>query len=514
MNIRSGALAAMALCCWSLQGISGNTAVVAATAATAPVAAGVAVVSPAPAAPAASVAELGNGRRVLLERGLQIQALGFVDSVAAPVDYRLWKSAHFTAFNSWNDTDPLRKLGWAVPWGRWMRVDLSNPLTEDEKRNAASLVCLQFDDELNQDKKPATTGTLNAVKLEKIAAAFAGWRESIGSDFIAYTNFGANNAYGKKRMTPAGLAAYMRATQPDMLMFDAYPTNYPKTVPFEVWYGEMQKYRLAGLAGIDGSGRQPLPYAQYTDLYRTSYEQALPPESYVRLQEFAGWAFGYTFLTAFVYNKPKDPLVYPALFAGAGDSRPTEVFGYVAEANRQSLNLGPALVRLTSSDVRMIPGTNAGTIQGTTLTESLNGSLPEGIAAWGRGAGGNEYIVSITPVASQGGGASATYNDIIIGYFEPLLSDNDDYPFAGGTHFMIVNGSHTGTAAAGAQWYRIVFDFGASGFDSLQRLSRETGEVETVPLTHISGTQYSLDLHLEGGTGDLFRFWSLRAGKR
>lgn len=29
-----------------------------------------------------------------------------------------------------------------------------------------------------------------------------------------------------------------------------------------------------------------------------------------------------------------------------------------------------------------------------------------------------------------------------------------------------------------------------------------------VPLTHLGGSHYSLDWSLEGGTGDLFRFWS------
>lgn len=294
-------------------------------------------------------------------------------------------------------------------------------------------------------------------------------------------------------MTPAGLASYMQATQPDMLMFDAYPHQY---VNFNTWYNEMAKYRLAGLAGIDGTGQQAVPYAQYLDLYRTSYSAAVPDEAFVRLQEFASWAFGYTFVTAFVYNKPHDSTVYPVCFSTDGDGSPTAVLTQLTEANRQSLNLGPALVRLTSSDVRMIPGTG--------------NPLPSGLTAWGRGAGGNNYIVSITPVTGPGGATSSSYSDIIVGYFEPLLADNSDYLFAEGTHFMIVNAARTGTAASASQWYHVVFDFGSSGFDSLQRLSRDSGQVELVSLTHISGSQYALDLNLDGGTGDLFRFWSSR----
>ena len=50
------------------------------------------------------------------------------------------------------------------------------------------------------------------------------------------------------------------------------------------------------------------------------------------------------------------------------------------------------------------------------------------------------------------------------------------------------------------------FDFSTSGIDSLLRLSRETGLVEAVPLVSNGGSLYSLDLTLDGGTGDLFKY--------
>jgi len=435
----------------------------------------------------AAAVELSYGRQVILQRGLQIQSLGFVSSTPqAPSDYSLWASANFTTFNSWNDTNSEKKLGWTMPWARWIKTDGSNPLTNNEKnQHLSELVSLQYGDELNQN----LNGTLDAATMSTMAATFASWHSQYGSNFLAYTNFGANNA--SKSMTPSALANYMQVANPDMLMFDAYPRNY---VTLSTWYAEMQKYRLAGLAGIDGTGRAPIPYAQYLDLYRSSYNASLPSESFVRLQEFASWAFGYTFVTAFVYNKPNNSTVYPTMFSSAGDSQPTAVFDYVAEANRQSLNLGAALVRLTSTDIRMIPGTGS--------------SLPSGLLAWAPGAGDNDYVTSITPVTNPGGSNSTSYADVLIGYFEPLLTDNRDYHFADGTHFMLVNGSSTGTAANKAQWYHLTFDFGTSGFDSLQLLSRETGQIESVALTHLSGSLYSLDWNLEGGTGDLFRFWN------
>ena len=365
-----------------------------------------------------------------------------------------------------------------------------NPLTGNEKnQHLTEQVSLQYGDELNQDTSPGTAGTIDANTLSTMAATYASWHSQYGSNFLAYSNFGANNA--TKTMTPSGLANYMQAANPDMLMFDAYPLQY---VTLSTWYAEMQKYRLAGLAGNDGTGRQPIPYAQYLDLYRTSYGAGLPSESFVRLQEFASWAFGYTFVTAFVYNKPNNTTVYPALFLSDGDGQPSTTFNQTAEANRQSLNLGPAPIRLTSTDIRMIAGTGH--------------SLPAGVSTWAQGAGGNSFISSITPIQQPGGGNSGSYDDVLVGYLEPLRAGNSDYPFADGTHFMIVNGASTGTATGGAQWYHMAFDFGASGFDSLQQLSRDTGTIEFVPLAHLTGSQYSVDWNLEGGTGELFRFWS------
>ena len=122
--------------------------------------------------------------------------------------------------------------------------------------------------------------------------------------------------------------------------------------------------------------------------------------------------------------------------------------------------------------------------------------------------GYSDYLTSITPTVSQGGATATSYSDILIGYFKPLLADNSEATFVDGLHFMIVNGASQGTAAASAQWYHLTFDFTGSGFNELVRLSRDTGKVEAVSLTHISGSQYYLDLNLPGGTGDLFGYWN------
>jgi hypothetical protein len=281
----------------------------------------------------------------------------------------------------------------------------------------------------------------------------------------------------------------------------------------------MQRYRTAGLAGYatdGGVNSGPIPYAQYLAMARRSYGDLLPSESYVRLQQNASWAFGYSFVEAYVYNGT-DTWQPSVLFSGPGDNSPTVAFDYVREANRQSRNLGPALIRLVSTDIRMVPG----------RVDWETKDLPDGIASWASGnrnTGG--YTDYITRIAQRGRNNRPLNvwddcSDVLIGYFNPLLPHNGPPTFVDGLTFMIVNGA-TGTpfaaddasgdpASNAAEWFRIDFDFGVSGFNSLARLSRDTGKVELVALEHImggSGALYRLDLQLDGGTGDLFRFWN------
>jgi hypothetical protein len=232
----------------------------------------------------------------------------------------------------------------------------------------------------------------------------------------------------------------------------------------------------------------------------------------VRLQQFASWAFGCKYTAAWVYSNP-DPVTptegnsgnFPTMFSAPGtDANRTSTFDDVAETNRQSRNLGPALVELQSAGIFMKPGDGKSTAD-------------TGIAAWSARAGGSanytDYLTGITPTRTQGGSPSGDWNDILIGYFKPMRADNSEYPFADGLHFMIVNGAAQGDADVGdpnssAQWYRLTFDFSGSDFDALERLNRDTGLVEVITLTPISGQPHSYfyDLNLPGGTGDLFRF--------
>lgn len=98
--------------------------------------------------------------------------------------------------------------------------------------------------------------------------------------------------------------------------------------------------------------------------------------------------------------------------------------------------------------------------------------------------------------------------DLLIGHHTPTLEELDGDPFSDESYFMIVNLlKDQNTSAAGAtQQITVDFDFGASNINSLQRLNRNTGQVETMPLTPMGGALFQLDISLPGGTRDLFKY--------
>ena len=296
-------------------------------------------------------------------------------------------------------------------------------------------------------------------------------------------------------LSDTGLRAYMQAVQPDMLCFDMYPFdgNVDGGSP-TVYYNYMQRYRIAGLAGNDGTGAQSIPVGYWTQAINPNH---IVSESEIRLNNFSGWAFGCKFSSAFLYQGG-------ILFTGEDTDNATAQFHQVAETNRQSLNLGPALVRLISTDVRMLMGKHTarnwlGQEYGKTNTR------PDGVSEWNSGS-----VPYVTDIAATNLGVTndGRTGDVIVGVLKPLDGSFTNEGHADDAYFMLVNGlsDAAGTAAECRQRIHLDFDFGDSGITSLLRLSRGTGRVEEVPLLHGTGSQYSLDLCLDGGTGDLFKF--------
>ena len=98
--------------------------------------------------------------------------------------------------------------------------------------------------------------------------------------------------------------------------------------------------------------------------------------------------------------------------------------------------------------------------------------------------------------------------DVVVGFLKPLHESFDGPNFSNQEYFMIVNSlcPSVGTAYEARQQVRLTFNFGSSGITSLQRMRRSDGLVETVPLVSDGNNVYHLDLILDGGTGDLFKY--------
>ena len=221
-------------------------------------------------------------------------------------------------------------------------------------------------------------------------------------------------------------------------------------------------------------------------------------ESEIRLNSFAGWAFGCKLSANFLYQC-RDVSCETVLFTGNGTSNPTPQFYQLAETNRISQNLGPALVRLISTDARMKMGEHMYN------QSAVTNVLPDGVSAWDSSA--DPYITSISCI-NQGTKNDGLDGDIVVGYFKPLDASLTNEGHDDDTYFMVVNGltAPDGSAFDCQQFVHLEFDFGSSGIDSLLKLNRSTGEVEEVALNHIDGSQYSYNMWLNGGTGDLFKF--------
>jgi hypothetical protein len=479
-----------------------------------------------------------HGRQVIINRGIQIQSVVLgndgVHSYPNFTDLTLWRSAGFTTFNFFNQPDSggtvlsqLKPLGqqWGKIWGDpppspWPNtcsppagappLDAADNwgLSGFEHDDVANLADLQWSDE-RRDQTMA--------HLCSIASLFRIWNQQF-PQALAHTNFcetpGCSNP-----LVDDDLTTYVQQTQPDILTFDQYPPFSPGASDYNAWYAAMQKYRLHALAGYttaSGANSGPLPYGQYMRTFRGSYTAETANESFINLQHFASLAFGYTWVSSFIYTAytPAGQPLYPVLFESggdgpspAGDQHPNStVFGFEQHANSQTMNLSNYFKRAVSTGIFY-------------MTDSSGSVTPANMFDWTAKSGAisgvaDDYITSITPytgATANGGVAADSYAHAIVGYFMPLQYLHDyGRAFVNGLHFMIVNGSAggNGTADDHGQWYHVVFDFTGTSDNSLLRLNRTSGQVELVPLVSMGNNQYYLDLYLPGGVGDVFAFWN------
>lgn len=425
-------------------------------------------------ASATSPQTLGKGHRIILEHGIQLH--GMVSDFD-PFHLDTWQDLGFTAVHFFWDSQ-VSWLGPApgIPWCRWARSPAETPPIAGEAPYMPQMLALQIGDE--QD--------LNDAGLRANTAA---WFDSIRSRFpdtVLYCN-----SYGGQLTNPS-LDDFIRTSRPDMLSFDTYPfrPGVPGNGSPTNLYGDMQRYRKFALA----SG---LPYAMYTQTFHDATVRDAS-ESELRLEYFAGLAFGYTWFNCFTYNSGAT-----SLFSGPGDSNPTATSAQLRETHRRVRILGPTMIRLLNTDVRFINGQSMGhdgkPVSNPTPIDVLNWQF--GVSdPWLRG-----WTVTNTGTKNNG-----LPGDVWLAWFKPLDESFDGPQYTGEIYMMVVNGlsAPTGAAADCRQEVRLNFGFGTSGITAVRRLRQDTGELERIELPVIegSGGRRRLTLQLDGGTGELFKF--------
>jgi hypothetical protein len=454
---------------------------------------------------------LSKGHRVLLDRGLQIQAFTFTgDSTGSGTfDIDRLKAANFTTvLRLWRGKNELLGPAPGYPWGRIINR-LADPIfsPSSELEYADSLVSLQLLDE--QD--------MNDSKVRAEAKKwFDEWRPKC-PNIILYTN---QAGAGSEAFSDANLTEYLSESKPDILSFDRY-AFYRDDEPGHTstaLYEDMQRYRQWALRGHDQTSAQPIPYGMYLQAYQNDFHKyRCPSDSEMRWNQFAAWTFGYTFSIVFTYNWGQfgsQSLVGTSLFYGADERQPTAAYDQIAETNRQSVNLGPSLVRLLSKDVRFIPGSHPN--KDKSDSDGDRNALPkqviEGspISGWGHDYITNVKVVNLSKKNQQNttSGQQGLPGDVVLGFFKVLDESFDGPDSTDEAYVMVLNGLFDRDALASQtkQSIRLEFDFKNSGINSLQRLNRDTGRVEAVALNHSGGSKYYFDLVLDGGTADLFKF--------
>ena len=304
------------------------------------------------------------------------------------------------------------------------------------------------------------------------ASVIASWLRNTHPDKLIYANALPIFVYGDGSQNGSGysyndyLEDFASLVKSDVLMFDMYPLYSNGTTGTHTWFNNLMAVRNKAL-------EHNLPYwgwmQSFLDpgqAYRT------PSESDNRYNAFTLLTAGYTGLNYYFYDNLD---AYKGTFLDA-NGNPTPFYHYAAEAHAEIAQVGQSLRMLTSTDVRIVPGTVP--------------DYPNSIGTWSAGAGDDPHLLNaaVNTAAPSGQGPS---KDGLIGFF----TDAD-----GQHYFMLTNLNHGMDMSAEDASLSFILTFD-SGVESIWRLNRITGLAEEIELSN-----HMLHLTLPGGTGDLFKY--------
>ena len=459
----------------------------------------------------AASGELSKGHRILIERGLQVQGMTTKDDV---FHLNTYAGANYSAIHwLWESNPSLHGAAPGFPWARWVHDENSMP-GGAEQPYVSQLVALQLGDEWH----------LNDAGLRDRAVNwFNAIRDQWPNTILYMNNFGG-------QVNDAALADFVTRARPDMLAFDTYPwkATYVPPGPGEQqgsagapfggqptsWYGDLRRYRVHALnAG--------LPLATYRQTFHAvqDYDQTVyrdPSPSEQNLNTFGALAFGVTSLIDFTYNTGASSL----FTSPGGDSNPKPAYTQQAQLNNRARNLGKSLVHLVglndhpdggqyTTDIMFIRGrTNPNDATARTAIPIGFGpdpDAPNSYTDWVFQR--NDPHLTGWVVNNLGTKNSSLPGDVILSWFKPLDSSFDNPTEADDQIYLLVVNAFTGPDGSAADYrQRIRLNFRNSIGTSIQRLNADTGQVEVVPLGPLGATNRQLDIQLDGGEGQLFKF--------
>lgn len=449
----------------------------------------------------AQLATLDKGHQLLVNSGLQIWGC---DTGASSFTYTNLTNANMNGVMWSHQQSNPALLTPGQKWGKWVHHDTSTPATalnSTEQAHYADLLAIQVGDEQQTDIENPNGYTKAWFDAARADNYFTDKLLYVNSTFVndidAYFNF-------------------IATANPDAISWDAYPFGTTGVYPYN-WLGKAQIFRRAALGSYIGAhNAAPRPYGLYLQTYQGGDGARYPGDLEMRWQQFTAWTLGYTFVDAFTVGGGT------SLFNGGSmndpvDDDPAPRYTWFKESARQSKNLGPALVKLISHGYgpNIVLGknpngvTNAPPIDWPVFNSSNAPPNQQYLASVGAKSLSHKNGVDLSNPDGVGGHYGYA-GDVYVGFFNPLLTSYGDP--AGTAYFMVTNalGAYLQDPSLRVtdciQQITLNFNVGASGINSLQRLSRDTGLVEVLPLTHVSGDHYRYVFNLEGGTGDLFKY--------
>ena len=443
--------------------------------------------------------DLSKGNYLLMQKPFQIEAWSYPNFLVNGVledrfNPGYYAASNFTSFGVCHSTSELEDYPIEVQNKPWSRIEeVHHGLSVFELTKISTLFRLQFEDD---NLHPTNT------ELVQYANSWFTYKRSkpefdntILSLDLPFSNYGTEFATQLKNM--------VSLLKPDLILFNRYPwqkdDTYNHVQMLYGWYGMLIYYRNLALKGIDGTGNTPIPFGAFTQTW-FAYQTTPPSYSQMRLNHFGSLVFGTKVLSAFLYNDypgGSNNLMTSFLFK---NQIPTQQFYQQTEINRQITNLGSTLLKLQTSDIRLIPRKSRATYPGGTDIATLK---------WVEIDKPRPDIYLTGATASRIDPVNGENGDVLVGYFKPVHKSLDGTNTTNENYFMIVNGLYGNDTVSTSQNIRLHFDFGqTSNINSLIRISRLTGKVEVVSLVkeNTTGNEYHLDLLLNGGEGDLFKY--------